>query len=211
MNLQFFKIFGLCGLPILAYLLGSVPWGLVITRLLTALDIRQQGSGNIGATNVARLAGVPLGLLTLVLDMLKGAVPVLLAIIVIGYEDIWFDAYISLIALAAFGGHLYPVYLKFKGGGKGVATAIGCFIIISPGAGVTAIIIFLITAWTTKRVSAGSLVASAALPIAVWGLNRSMILTGCALIIAVFIYLRHKDNIKRLLSGSEPPFRSKPH
>ncbi|MGD2269179.1 MAG: glycerol-3-phosphate 1-O-acyltransferase PlsY [Desulfobacterales bacterium] len=209
MNWQFFKIFSLCGLPILTYLLGSVPWGLVMTRLFSALDIRQQGSGNIGATNVARLAGVPLGLLTLALDMLKGAVPVYLAIILTGQADLLSQAYVSLIALAAFGGHLYPVYLKFKAGGKGVATAIGCFIMISPGAGVMAIIIFLIAAWTSKRVSAGSLVASAALPIAVWGFHRSMILTGCSLTIAVFIYLRHKDNIKRLLSGSEPPFRSK--
>jgi glycerol-3-phosphate acyltransferase PlsY len=204
------KIISVSGLPILAFLLGSIPWGLVIVRRFTAIDIRKQGSGNIGATNVGRLAGIPLGLLTMALDMFKGSVSVYLAMILIGTEWVGSEGYISFIALAAFLGHLYPVYMKFNNGGKGVATALGCFFIISPGASAIIIVIFFLTAWTSKRVSVGSLIASAALPAAVWLVTDSIAFSVCALTVAVLIYVRHQDNIKRLLSGTEPPFRPKP-
>ncbi|MFZ0612229.1 MAG: glycerol-3-phosphate acyltransferase, partial [Desulfobacterales bacterium] len=110
----------LIGLPLAAYLLGSIPCGLVLTRLFTSVDIRRQGSGNIGATNVRRLAGTPLGLLTLAGDVLKGAVPVYLAAQVDGLEPVVRACFVSTVALAAFSGHLFPLYLKLKGGGKGV-------------------------------------------------------------------------------------------
>jgi glycerol-3-phosphate acyltransferase PlsY len=204
------KIISVSGLPILAFLLGSIPWDLVIVRRFTAIDIRKQGSGNIGATNVGRLAGIPLGLLTLVLDMFKGSVSVYLAMILIGTEWVWSEGYISFIALAAFLGHLYPVYMKFNNGGKGVATALGCFLIISPGTSAIIIVIFFLSVWASKRVSVGSLIASAALPAAVWLVTDSIAFSVCALTVAVLIYIRHQDNIKRLLSGTEPPFRPKP-
>jgi glycerol-3-phosphate acyltransferase PlsY len=203
------KIISVGGLPILAFLLGSIPWGLVIVRRFTAIDIKKQGSGNIGATNVGRLAGIPLGLLTLALDMFKGSVSVYLAMILIGTEWVWSEGYISFIALAAFLGHLYPVYMKFNNGGRGVATALGCFLIISPVASAIIIVIFLLSVWTSKRVSVGSLIASAALPVAVWLIMDSIVYSVCALIVAVLIYIRHQDNIKRLLSSTEPPFRTK--
>jgi glycerol-3-phosphate acyltransferase PlsY len=192
---QFSKIFILSGLPILTYLLGSVPWGLVITRLFTALDIREQGSGNIGATNVGRMVGIPLGLLTLVLDMFKGSISVYLAMILVGTEWVWSEGYISFIALAAFLGHLYPVYMKFHNGGKGVATALGCFFIISPGASASIIVVFFLTAWASKRVSVASMLASAALPAAVWLVTDSIAFSVCALTVAVLIFIRHQDNI----------------
>jgi glycerol-3-phosphate acyltransferase PlsY len=208
--MELHKIISVSGLPILAFLLGSIPWGLVIVHRFTAIDIRKQGSGNIGATNVGRLAGIPLGLSTLVLDMLKGSVSVYLAIILVGTEWVWSEGYISFIVLAAFLGHLYPIYLKFNKGGKGVATALGCFFIISPGVSAIIIVIFFLTVLVSKRVSVASLLASAALPAAVWLVTDSIAFSVCALTIAVLICIRHQDNIKRLLSGTEPPFRPKP-
>jgi glycerol-3-phosphate acyltransferase PlsY len=191
-------------LPLFAYLLGSIPWGLVITRMFTSVDIRQFGSGNIGATNVRRVAGTTLGILTLTGDTLKGAVPVWLAVTLAGSDGVWAQAYISLVALCAVGGHLYPVFLKFKGGGKGVATAGGCFLVMVPEATIIAILVFIMCVCFWNRVSVGSLAAAAALPVVVWQVTHSEIITGCAILTAAFIYIRHKDNIKRLWSGTEP-------
>lgn len=199
----------LVGLPILAYLLGSVPWGLVLTRMFTSVDIRRQGSGNIGATNVRRLAGTPLGLLTLAGDLLKGAAPVYLAANVAGLDPIQQALFVSVVALAAFGGHLFPLYLKLKGGGKGVATAAGCFLVISPMSVLASLIAFLLILGWSGRVSAGSLSAAAVLPAAVWWSLRSPVYCGCAVLMAVLIVLRHRDNIRRLLTGSEPAFNRK--
>jgi glycerol-3-phosphate acyltransferase PlsY len=196
-------------LPLFAYLLGSIPWGLVLTRLFTSVDVRQLGSGNIGATNVRRVAGTTLGAVTLAGDVLKGAFPVWLAVTITAPNELWGEIYISLVALAAFSGHLYPVYMKFKDGGKGVATAGGCFVVISPMACVVAILVFVLFICMFKRASAASLASATALPVAVWYVTGSIVLTGCAVVTAIFIYFRHIDNIKRLLSGVEPSIRNK--
>ena len=193
-------------LPVFAYLLGSIPWGLILTRLFTPLDIRQTGSGNIGATNVAREAGVTLGIITLAGDTLKGAVPVWLATSITTMNDTWGAIFVAFVSLAAFMGHLYPVYMKFKTGGKGVATAAGCFAVISPLAMVVSILVFIMIACWSNRVSLASLVAAAVLPLAVWKATHSQIITGCAVITSIFIYSRHTDNIKRLWAGTEPVF-----
>lgn len=198
------KLTFLIGLPILAYLLGSVPWGLVLTRMFTTVDIRRQGSGNIGATNVRRLAGTPLGLLTLAGDLLKGAAPVYLAVNVTGLDPIQQALFVSVVALTAFAGHLFPLYLKLKGGGKGVATAAGCFLVISPMSVLAVLIAFLLILGWSGRVSVGSLSAAAVLPAAVWWRLGSPVYCGCAVLMAVLIVLRHRDNIRRLLNGSEP-------
>lgn len=191
-------------LPVFAYLLGSIPWGLVLTRLFTSANIRQEGSGNIGATNVGRVAGPGLGVLTLAGDMLKGAVPVWLAVKITVPIQFWSLIYISLVAFVAFIGHLFPVYMKFKNGGKGVATTAGCFVVISPVAFVVTILVFVMFVCWSGRVSLASLAAAAVLPVAVWKTTGSGIITGCALLMAIFIYFRHTDNIKRLLTGTEP-------
>jgi acyl phosphate:glycerol-3-phosphate acyltransferase len=193
-------------LPVLAYLLGSIPWGLILTRLFTPVDIRHAGSGNIGATNVAREAGVTLGIITLAGDILKGAVPVWLATSITAANNTWGAFFVALVSLAAFMGHLYPVYMKFKTGGKGVATAAGCFAVISPVAMVISIMVFIMMICWFNRVSLASLVAAAVLPVAVWEATHSQIITGCAVITTIFIYFRHTDNIKRLLTGTEPVF-----
>lgn len=191
-------------LPVFAYLLGSIPWGLVLTRVFTSIDIREHGSGNIGATNVRRVAGSTLGALTLAGDVLKGAIPVGLALRISCPGSVWADIFISLVALLAFGGHLYPVYLKFNGGGKGVATAAGAFFVISPAAGVVVILVFILFVCWWERASVGSLAAAAVLPLAIWKSTGSAVICTSAAVTAIFIYIRHKDNIKRLWDGTEP-------
>ena len=178
-------------LPIFSYLLGSIPIGLILTRLFTPINIRQVGSGNIGATNVGRMAGPGLGVLTLTGDILKGAFPVWLAASMTTPNGIWGALYIASVAFAAFMGHLYPVYLKFKNGGKGVAV-------------VVLILVFIMFVCWSNRVSMASLAAAAVLPVAIWKATGSGVLLGCAIITTIFIYFRHADNIKRLLKGTEP-------
>ena len=191
-------------LPVFAYLLGSIPWGIVLTRLFTSVDIRCEGSGNIGATNVGRIAGPTLGVMTLIGDMLKGAIPVWIAVVLATPNSLWGEICISLVALAAFSGHLYPVYMRFKKGGKGVATAAGCFAVISPVAFMVVILVFIMFVCWFNRVAVASLAAAAVLPVAVWKATGSGVLTGCAVVTAILIYFRHTDNIKRLLNGMEP-------
>jgi glycerol-3-phosphate acyltransferase PlsY len=172
--------------------------------MFTSVDIRKTGSGNIGASNVRRTAGTTLGALTLAGDILKGALPVCLAGVISGPDTSWREIYMSLVAFSAFSGHLFPAFLKFKGGGKGVATASGCFFVLAPMASVIVTFIFMVFIFAFNRVSVGSLAAATALPVAVWQTTHSRVLTGCAVITVIFIYYRHKDNIRRLLSGMEP-------
>ncbi|MBL0717389.1 MAG: glycerol-3-phosphate 1-O-acyltransferase PlsY [Desulfosarcina sp.] len=191
-------------LIIAAYLLGSIPFGLILTRLFTSIDIRNSGSRNIGATNVKRLAGTRLGIITLAGDVLKGAIPVYLGCIVLKYEAISSPLCLSMIAFFAFLGHLYPVYMKFNGGGKGVATAAGCFFVLAPFALFVAMLVFILFICCFNRVSSASLASVAVLPLAVWKSTGSMIITVCSVSIAILIYYRHRENIKRLFAGSEP-------
>ena len=192
-------------LRLMAYLFGSIPFGLVLTRVFASRDPRQEGSGNIGATNVRRVAGTVPAVLTLAGDVIKGAAPVYLAVS-LGWGDIlWRDLYSCLVGLAAFMGHLYPVYLRCRSGGKGVATAAGCFLILAPWALAIGLLIFILCVCGLKRASLGSLAASAAMPIAVWKTTGSAVLTGFAGTTSVLIFIRHKENIQRLLAGKEPP------
>jgi len=197
------------GLPIFAYLLGSIPWGLVLTRLCSSADIKRQGSGNIGATNVSRVAGPTLGLLTFTGDVLKGAVPVYLALRFALQNQGVNDLFLSVVSLAAFFGHLYPLFMKFKSGGKGVATTAGCLVILAPLACLMALSAFIIFLLLSRRVSAGSLAAGIVLPIAVWFATNSWGITGAAATMSVFIFIRHTENIKRLIAGTEPTFKDK--
>ncbi len=192
-----------------AYLLGSVPWGLVTTRCFSSVDILKHGSGNIGATNVRRLAGNRLGALTLAGDVLKGFVPVVVARAVFDAQSHWAWLLVCLVALAAFLGHLYPIYMKFQKGGKGVATVLGCFLAISPWACVASLLVFIVTVYLSNRVSAGSLAATAALPLAVWHLQGAQVPTIAATVFFAMIACRHRENIERLLRGAEPTLKKK--
>ena len=189
----------------LAYLLGSVPCGVILTRIFSDVDIRSAGSGNIGAYNVFRAAGKRLGLMTLGGDLLKGAIPVLVGVFWLGVSDWKGEVLVSLIALSAFAGHLFPLFLGFKGG-KGVATAAGCFLIISPIVFLVCVMVYVLVLCWWGYSSTGSLSAAAILPVAVWVATNSVPLTGCALIMAVIIFVRHADNIRRLLKGTENSF-----
>lgn len=190
-------------LPLAAYLLGSIPWGVVLTRGLAGVDIRRQGSGNIGATNVRRLAGNRLGALTLAGDVLKGLIPTALAMGWSGSGPAA-ESYVVLVALCAFAGHLYPVYFGMRGGGKGVATAAGAFLAVSPGAVGIALAVFLAMAGITRRVSVGSMAGAAALAPALGAISGSLPLALGAGVVAILIFLRHGDNLRRLAAGTEP-------
>lgn len=199
-------------LAALAYLLGSIPFGLVLTRLFTSIDIRRTGSGNIGATNVRRMAGNRLGFLTLLGDVLKGALPVLLAIVLLWGEQPRESAraVAACAAVAAFTGHLYPLYLGFRTGGKGVATALGGCLVLSPPAVLVALAVFIAAVKISRRASVGSLAAAAALAPAVWLTTGSPAYLAGTLFMAVFIFARHRDNLKRLMAGTEPTIDKKP-
>ncbi len=189
---------------IIAYLLGSVPFGLVLTRLFSNADIRREGSGNIGATNVRRTAGPLLGLLTLLGDVAKGALPVYLSQHIPAWPPGWLETAGTFTALSAFLGHLFPLYLKFKTGGKGVATAGGGFGVLSPPAILVAVVLFIGCVFISRKVSLGSLTAALSLPITTYCFSESKTIAAGAALAAIFIVLRHRDNIRRLVAGTEP-------
>lgn len=193
---------------LLAYLLGSIPFGYLITRFATGQDVRATGSGNIGATNVMRAAGRGLGIATLVLDALKGLLAVWLAEYLTADEiGAGHSTWMALAALAAMLGHVFPVFLKFKGG-KAVATFIGAFGYLTPLPLFASLIVFMIVVAMTRHISAGSIMAAGTFPLGVWLiLHPPGIVTLVALVSAALIIYRHLDNIDRIRAGNEREFR----
>ena len=181
---------------IFGYLLGSVPFGLVITRALGLGDLRQIGSGNIGATNVLRTGNKGAALATLLLDSGKGAIAVLLA------RHFGGEASAILAGGAAFLGHCFPIWLRYKGG-KGVATFLGTVIALNWPLGLIACTTWALTAAITRISSLSALLAAALAPVFAWGLGRTDI-AAVAAFMAVLIFIRHHANISRLLAGTEP-------
>jgi glycerol-3-phosphate acyltransferase PlsY len=182
-----------------AYFLGSVPFGLVLTEIAGLGDIRKIGSGNIGATNVLRTGNKALAAATLLLDGGKGAVAVLVARSLYGPEA-------AIVAGgAALLGHMFPVWLKFRGG-KGVATGLGVLLAIAWPVGLIACGVWLLAAAVFRYSSLAALLAVAAAPVASWFLADRQI-AGLALFLAVFVWLRHHENIRRLLTGRESRIR----
>ena len=197
--MEYFLVFG-------SYLIGSIPFGLVLGKV-AGVDVRAAGSGNIGATNVARLVGKKLGVLTLVCDALKAIVPMLAAnwlLVDNGQRELW----VALCGGAAFLGHLYPLYLKFKGG-KGVATALGIFCYLTPVAAVIDSLIFVGVVYNWGYVSLGSLTAALMMPGLVWLLTGSVSNSLLAVAIGVLIWVKHRDNIERLMKHEEKSWRKK--
>jgi len=186
---------------LLGYLLGSIPFGLVLTRLAGLGDIRQIGSGNIGATNVLRTGNKPLALATLLLDSGKGAIAALLAFLWAGPAFLGLEAAV-LAAGGAMLGHSFPVWLGFKGG-KGVATALGVLLAVCWPAGLLACLTWLVMAALFRISSLSALTALGLSPLTGWYFGGPLV-AGLCLFIAVLVFIRHEANIRRLLKGEEP-------
>jgi len=184
-----------------AYLTGSIPTGLLLGKAY-GIDVRKEGSGNIGATNLYRTIGRKVGIITLVGDCLKGLLPVLL----VKFSTLP-PEFAAWVGLAAFCGHVFSVFLRFKGG-KGVATALGVFLALAPLAVAIALVLFAVLMFIWRYVSLGSIAAAAAMPLAVYFLGGSRIVTFVTLVIAAIVIMRHHENIKRLISGNENRFKA---
>ena len=219
-----------------AYLLGSIPFGYILVRISTGTDVRAQGSGNIGATNVARTGKKGLAIATLLLDALKGVLAVFLARLFSLQEfltrrpiditqpdyaqaardmslSIQNHLYVAMAVAALFAilGHMYPIWLKFKGG-KGVATGLGVFLAIAPMAVLIALVFFLLVVAATRYISLGSIVAAAVFPIAFYYTNPqhgTLAILGMIAAVSLLIIWKHRENIRRLVAGNENKFGAK--
>jgi glycerol-3-phosphate acyltransferase PlsY len=222
---------------IIAYLIGSIPFGYLIVRAREGADIRETGSGGTGATNVSRRAGKVAGVVTLVLDAMKGALTIAIARMILGVSSISFGIrrggqivelpfllgtqvgssahnvnwWIAAAAIAVIVGHIFPVWLGFRGG-KGVATGVGVFLMLAPLAVAVAAVVFLLIVWWTRYVSLGSIVAAATIPLFILLQSRfgqvpdaAPVLTA-AIAGAVLIIFAHRQNIGRLIQGTEHKF-----
>ena len=199
-------------LMILAYILGSVPNALWIGKVFKGLDIREHGSRNAGSTNAARVLGVKLGILTLILDVSKGLVPTLIAILlrVDFFQNLTkilnFD-YV-LVGICAILGHVFSMFMNFKGG-KAVATTLGVFLILVPKAILFAAIVFFVVFAVSRYVSLSSVLAAISLPIFIYFLYQQTIYVILGILIAILIVVKHRSNIERLKNGTESKFSLK--
>jgi glycerol-3-phosphate acyltransferase PlsY len=188
---------------VVAYLVGGIPFGYLLVRWKTGEDVREKGSGNIGATNVLRTSGRAVGVATLLLDIAKGLFAVWLADKLSDASPTW----MSLAALAVMAGHAYPIFLKFQGG-KAVASFIGAFLYLTPIPMIAALVVFVIVVAATRQISMGSIVAAGALPLATWLIEHPPLIVVLATLVAgVFLIYRHRANIQRIRSGTENVFR----
>jgi glycerol-3-phosphate acyltransferase PlsY len=187
---------------VIAYILGGIPFGFLLVKLTKGTDVRESGSGNIGATNVLRTSGPTIGVATLVLDIAKGYFAVWLAAALTGDAPEW----TSLAALAVMAGHAYPVFLRFQGG-KAVASFIGAFAYLTPLPLAAVVLLFIAVVAVTRHISAGSILAAATFPFGVWMiLHPPVQVTAAAFIAGAFIIYRHKSNWARLRAGTENVF-----
>jgi len=185
-----------------AYLLGSIPFGLILAKLFAGSDIRNSGSGNIGATNVLRTSGPSLGVATLALDILKGLAAVWLAGWMTNDSTLWTSA----AALAVMAGHSFPIFLGFKGG-KAVASFVGAFGYLTPMPVFAVAVIFLVVVATTHYISAGSIIAAGAFPLGVWLiLHPPPEILLASILGGWFIVYRHRANLGRIRDGTENVF-----
>ncbi len=189
-------------LVVFAYLIGSIPVGVVLGKM-KGVDPRKTGSGNIGATNVMRAGGKVLGIVTLLADTAKGFIPVAVAGALGAGELV-----ISSVGLAVFLGHVFPVFLRFRGG-KGVATALGVYIAVRPSVILAAFIIFVIVFMIWRYVSLASIIGAVIVPIGLYIVKAPCTFVVMAGIIGLIAIIRHKDNISRLIKGTENKLSSK--
>lgn len=189
-----------------SYLLGSIPFGLLFAKILGGKDVRQHGSGNIGATNVSRVAGPLAGILTLIFDTAKGGAAVWIA----GHFTNHSAMAMMLAGLAALVGHCFPAWLKFRGG-KGVATALGIFSVLSPASALAGLVIFALTFAFWQYVSLASLTAAAAMPLVIYflwapGHAPPLVVHLGTLFATALVFFKHRGNVQRLTQGAEPKY-----
>lgn len=190
-------------ITLFGYLLGSVPTGLLLAKLFSKVDPRKMGSKNIGATNIFRTAGKTLGILTLVGDVLKGMIPIGIAI-QLDVSDLW----LAGVGLSTFLGHVFPIFLGFRGG-KGVATALGVYLVVSPIAVLIEFLLFAGLVWKWRYISLGSISCATTIPILIaFFRSDSQAYSILSVIIAALILYRHQENIVRLLQGTENKWRT---
>jgi acyl phosphate:glycerol-3-phosphate acyltransferase len=188
---------------VIAYLLGSIPFGYLLVKFSTGKDVRAEGSGNIGATNVLRTAGRIRGVATLALDIAKGFAAVWIAAQLTANSSLWTSA----AALAVMAGHSFPVFLRFRGG-KAVASFIGAFLYLTPEPMIAALVLFIIVVAGTHYISAGSVIAAGAFPLGVWLiLHPPLEVLVASAVAGAFIVYRHKANLERIHAGTENVFR----
>ena len=181
-----------------AYIIGSIPFALIMARRWGTTDLRLIGSGNLGAANVWRVTGATAGVLVALLDILKGAAGVVVA------QRLDSDAAAPAVAgVAAVVGHIYPVWLGFRGG-KGVATSCGVFAVLTPLAVLAALGVFALSVWITKYISAGSVMASLALPPLAYAIGSPGSVVAAAAVVAALVLFRHRSNLTRVRAGTEP-------
>ncbi len=185
-----------------AYLIGGIPFGLILVRMMTGEDVRAAGSGNIGATNVLRTAGKAAGILTLLFDAAKGWLAVYLAAGFTGHNIAWMSA----ASAGVIAGHIFSPYLKFTGG-KGVATFTGAFLFLTPAALTALLVVFVAAVWYQRYISFGSVFCALVFPLGVWLIERPPLPVMLAAILAsALVIYKHKANIERLLAGTERKF-----
>jgi acyl phosphate:glycerol-3-phosphate acyltransferase len=184
-------------IAIISYLLGSIPSGLVLAKIFKKGDIRKKGSGNIGATNALRVGGKALGIATLVADVLKGIIAVMIAQYISDYDL----GHVCIAALCAVLGHVFPVWLKLNGG-KGVATTIAVLLYVAPGVGLIGMLMWIATFVTTRMVSAASIVMMASATLSAF-ISQPDEVVLLALSTSIIVIARHSENIKRILKGTE--------
>jgi glycerol-3-phosphate acyltransferase PlsY len=188
---------------LLAYLLGSIPTGLVVARVMGGSDPRQTGSGNVGTANLYRLLGRKAAALTLVGDILKGAAPVVLALFWLPPQGAWQETALAMVGLAAAVGHMFPLYLGFQGG-KGVATSFGVVVVLCPWAALNLVIAYVITLTQTRIFSVSALLCAWLLPVAIGLFSNSKAYVFLAGVLSGLILLKHRENLERLFKGEEP-------
>lgn len=189
-----------------AYLLGGIPFGKIIARIVAQIDITQRGSRNIGATNVARELGLKWGLLTLTLDILKGLVPILLFSTSTAGSGLSGDIALALVSLCPLLGHQFSIFMGLKGG-KGVATALGAYLALSPISCLLGLSVFVLVVVKWHYVSLGSMISAGSVPIFLALLHQPMPLVLASVVMAILIYLKHAENISRLARGEEKSWK----
>jgi len=187
-----------------AFLLGAIPFGKIIGRFIAGMDIARHGSGNIGASNVARTMGVKWGLLTLFLDALKGFFPVFLFARLIPEAPLG----PSIVGLCALLGHQFSPFLRFRGG-KGVSTALGVYLAIAPGLCVVGLALFVMIVYIWDFISLGSMISACSIPLLLLASGRPGGVVAAAAIMAILVCIKHRDNIRRMATGRENQWRKK--